>query len=52
VPRRTVRFALFTGEEQGMLGSEAYVLHHAAEIGRHVAMITFDTGSDTPRGSI
>ena len=45
VPRRTVRFALFTGEEQGMLGSQAYVLRHAAEMGRHVAMITFDTGS-------
>ncbi len=45
VPRRTVRFVLFTGEEQGMFGSQAYVMHHAAEIGRHVAMITFDTGS-------
>ena len=44
-PRRTVRFVLFTGEEQGMLGSHAYVLQHAAEMGRHVAMITFDTGS-------
>jgi carboxypeptidase Q len=44
-PRRTVRFALFTGEEQGMLGSEAYVIRHAAEIGSHVAMIAFDTGS-------
>jgi carboxypeptidase Q len=45
VPRRTLRFALFTGEEQGMLGSEAYVLRHADEIGNHVAMIAFDTGS-------
>jgi carboxypeptidase Q len=45
VPRRTVRFALFTGEEQGMLGSEAYVERHAAELDRHVAMVTFDTGS-------
>ena len=44
-PRRTLRFALFTGEEQGMLGSEAYVLRHTQEIGRHVAMIAFDTGS-------
>ncbi len=45
VPRRTLRFALFTGEEQGMLGSEAYVLRHAKEMNNHVAMITFDTGS-------
>jgi hypothetical protein len=50
VPRRTVRFVLFTGEEQGMLGSEAYVLRHAAEMGRHVAMITFDTGSGRTTG--
>ena len=50
VPRRTVRFVLFTGEEQGMLGSQAYVLRHAAEMGRHVAMITFDTGSGRTTG--
>jgi hypothetical protein len=49
-PRRTVRFVLFTGEEQGMFGSEAYVLRHAREIGRHVAMITFDTGSGHTTG--
>jgi hypothetical protein len=50
VPRRTVRFVLFTGEEQGMLGSEAYVLRHAQEMGRHVIMITFDTGSGHTTG--
>jgi hypothetical protein len=50
VPRRTVRFVLFTGEEQGMLGSRAYVLLHAPEIGRHLAMITFDTGSGHTTG--
>jgi Zn-dependent M28 family amino/carboxypeptidase len=50
VPRRTIRFVLFTGEEQGMLGSEAYVLQHAAEIGSHVVMITFDTGSGHTTG--
>jgi hypothetical protein len=50
VPRRTVRFVLFTGEEQGMFGSQAYVLQHAAEMGRHVSMITFDTGSGHTTG--
>jgi len=50
VPRRTVRFALFTGEEQGLLGSEAYVLSHRTEIAGHVAMITFDTGSGRTTG--
>jgi Zn-dependent M28 family amino/carboxypeptidase len=41
---------LFTGEEQGLFGSEAYVLHHRAEMGQHVAMITFDTGSGRTTG--
>ena len=50
VPRRTVRFVLFTGEEQGLFGSKAYVLRHAREMGRHVAMITFDTGSGHTMG--
>jgi hypothetical protein len=50
VPRRTVRFVLFTGEEQGLLGSQAYVMRHTAEIGRHVVMITFDTGSGHTTG--
>ncbi|HEY4588305.1 MAG TPA: M20/M25/M40 family metallo-hydrolase [Thermoanaerobaculia bacterium] len=27
-PRRTIRFALWTGEEQGLLGSHAYVQRH------------------------
>ncbi len=49
-PRRTVRFVLFTGEEQGLFGSAAYVAQHAAEMGGHVAMITFDTGSGRTTG--
>lgn len=31
-PRRTLRVALWTGEEQGLLGSMAYVNQHLAEI--------------------
>lgn len=45
VPRRTLRFALFTGEEQGMLGSEAYVAQHKSELDKFAAVIIFDTGS-------
>jgi carboxypeptidase Q len=45
VPRRTIRFALFTGEEQGMLGSEAYVARHKNELDKFAAVVIFDTGS-------
>ena len=30
-PKRTIRIALWTGEEQGLLGSEAYVAKHLAD---------------------
>ncbi|WP_413060901.1 M20/M25/M40 family metallo-hydrolase [Sphingomonas carotinifaciens] len=33
-PRRTIRFALWSGEEQGILGSMAYVEKHLATRGR------------------
>jgi carboxypeptidase Q len=42
VPAATIRFVLFTGEEQGLLGSTAYVKRHAAEVGRTRAMINCD----------
>ncbi|HYL78776.1 MAG TPA: M20/M25/M40 family metallo-hydrolase [Bryobacteraceae bacterium] len=45
IPRRTLRFALFTGEEQGMLGSEAYVARHKTELDKFAAVVIFDTGS-------
>ncbi|CAN5712952.1 hypothetical protein BH23PLA1_BH23PLA1_32630 [soil metagenome] len=32
-PRRTIRIALWSGEEQGLLGSRAYVAEHLAERG-------------------
>lgn len=44
-PRRTVRFVLFMGEEQGMWGSRRYVERHRAELDKFAASITFDTGS-------
>lgn len=45
VPRRTIRFALFTGEEQGMLGSEGYVARHKNELDKFAGIVVFDTGS-------
>jgi carboxypeptidase Q len=44
VPRRSIRFALFTGEEEGMLGSAAYAHGHRAELDRMVAAVIFDSG--------
>jgi hypothetical protein len=44
-PRRSIRFVLFNGEEQGMFGSWDYVRAHHAEMGRHAAMVTVDTGT-------
>jgi carboxypeptidase Q len=43
-PLRTIRFVLFTGEEQGLLGSFAYVKQHQADMADHVAMLTVDNG--------
>jgi carboxypeptidase Q len=44
LPRRTIRFALFSGEEQGTLGSYEYVKAHRAELDKIRAMITYDAG--------
>jgi carboxypeptidase Q len=44
VPRRSIRFVLFTGEEQGELGSKAYARAHRAELDKMVADIIFDSG--------
>lgn len=44
LPRRTIRFILFSGEEQGTLGSYAYVHEHRAEMDKHRGMVVFDTG--------
>ena len=48
-PRRTLRFVLFTGEEEGLLGSLAYVKQHAAEIKNHLAAIILDNGQGPVR---
>jgi carboxypeptidase Q len=45
LPRRTIRFVLFSGEEQGTIGSYEYVKAHRAELDKIRAMITFDAGN-------
>jgi hypothetical protein len=44
-PKRTIRFILFTGEEQGLHGSRAYVKEHADEMKRVSAALVHDTGT-------
>lgn len=44
-PRRTIRFALFSGEEQGLHGSREYVKAHKAEMAKTSLCIVHDTGT-------
>jgi Zn-dependent M28 family amino/carboxypeptidase len=49
-PRRTIRFVLFTGEEEGMLGSNAYVALHRNEMDKTIAALIMDVGAGRPLG--
>jgi Zn-dependent M28 family amino/carboxypeptidase len=49
-PRRSIRFAFFSGEEQGCLGSRAYVGAHETELDVHEAVLVMDSGVGSPRG--
>ena len=44
IPRRSIRFILFTGADQRMLGTHAYVDSHRAELDRMIAAISLDGG--------
>jgi carboxypeptidase Q len=44
-PKRTIRFILFTGEEQGLHGSKAYTEQHKDELPRISAAVVHDTGT-------
>ena len=49
-PKRTIRFVLFTGEEQGLLGSLAYVKAHQNEMSNYVATLVLDAGQGAVTG--
>ncbi len=49
-PRRTIRFVLFTGEEQGLHGSRAYVERHKDEMERTSVALVHDTGTGKVQG--
>jgi carboxypeptidase Q len=44
-PKRTIRFVMFTGEEQGLNGSRAYIKAHAAELPKISAVLVLDIGT-------
>jgi len=48
--RRTVRIALWTGEEQGLLGSRVWVRIHKAELPKISAYVNVDNGTGKLRG--
>jgi carboxypeptidase Q len=50
IPRRSIRFVLFTGQEQGMLGSWGYVKAHRNELDRVDAAVIFDDGDGRTTG--
>lgn len=43
-PRRSIRFILFSGEEEGLLGSRAYSRAHRGELDRAAGVIIYDSG--------
>ncbi len=49
-PKRTIRFVLFIGEEQGLIGSRKYAEAHAAEADSIQAVIVLDNGAGAVTG--
>ncbi len=49
-PKRTIRVVLFSGEEQGLLGSKAYADAHKGELDKVQAVIVDDMGTGRIRG--
>ena len=49
-PKRSIRFILFTGEEEGLLGSHAYVRAHRDELDNAVGMAVWDSGTGMTTG--
>ncbi len=49
-PKRTIRFVLFTGEEQGLYGSKEYVKRHKDEMPKTSVALVHDTGTGKVQG--
>ena len=49
-PRRSIRFILFSGEEQGLMGSRAYAVGHRHELNKAAGVIVYDSGTGKTTG--
>src|SRR5580692_5439066 len=49
-PRRSMRFILFSGEEEGLLGSRAYAFAHRSELDRAGGVVIYDSGTGKTTG--
>jgi Zn-dependent M28 family amino/carboxypeptidase len=49
-PKRTIRFILFSGEEEGLLGSRAYAAEHASQADSIQAVLVLDNGTGAITG--
>src|SRR5712692_7247503 len=44
-PRRSMRFILFSGEEEGLIGSRMYAVAHRNELDKAAGVVVFDAGT-------
>ena len=44
-PRRSIRFILFSGEEEGLIGSRMYAAAHRDELDKVAGVVVFDAGT-------
>src|ERR1700716_557785 len=49
-PKRSIRFLLFSGEEEGLLGSHAYAVAHRGELEKAAGVVVFDSGTGRVTG--
>src|SRR3984957_923336 len=49
-PRRSIRFILFSGEEEGLLGLRAYSTAHRSELDKAAGVIIYDAGTGKTTG--
>jgi len=49
-PRRSIRFILFSGEEEGLLGSRAYSTAHRPELDKAAGVVIWDSGTGKTTG--